>query len=635
MTRTALILAAHGSDHEPAVNEQIREYARQVSGKTQFDEYGVTFHQGDPHFSKVLDTITATDVTIVPVMASDGYYYSTVLPRELVKNVRYSDIAVRITPPVGTHDAIKSLVRRRALELVEQFGLSAIESALVVVGHGTPKNAQSRVSTIDVVEAIARGQLFWEVIPAFLDEEPFVESILPRVASSVVVVIPFLIAAGAHASQDIPRRMGITLANHAGRPTSVIAEGRTIVIDQSIGMDRGIIDIIVDLATCGEGLVSVAPAGASQAEARSIPTASAVGCPRAPLPRLNNQAEDSESCAGVDVGSRVLPPQVVELCDEFPDRSKHSDIGDYSRVRSLRLGTRGSKLAMWQANHVAGLLRLQGCEQRIDVELVEIATLGDRRLDLPIAELPSEGPFTDDIEESLRRGEIDFAVHALKDLPVFGADDLVIAAVLTRGDAGEALVSRDGLKLHELAAGSVIGTSSPRRAAQLLALRNDLRTTPIRGAVDARVRDVRTGVFDAVILATAGLERLELLGEVSEYFDMEEFLPAPGQAALVCQARRGDEATVRLLGRLEHAPTRLATDCELALLRYFDHRKDVALAAYAHVVDDEIHLQARLLAVDGNWSHQCHVVGTDGQNVADAAEKQLSHAFSNRLGAAV
>jgi hydroxymethylbilane synthase len=231
--------------------------------------------------------------------------------------------------------------------------------------------------------------------------------------------------------------------------------------------------------------------------------------------------------------------------------------------RTLRLGTRGSALALLQAERVAGRLRREG----IGVELVEIATTGDRDLALSVDELPSEAPFTDDIEAALRAGTIDIAVHCMKDLPLDPAEDLATAAVVDRADPREALISRNDQKLATLAPGARVGTSGLLRTLQIRRLRPDLEAVPIRGTVEERVRLVRQGRFEATVLAVAGLERLGLEAEIAERFPVETFVPAPGQGAIAVQVRAGDERALRVAASIDDPKAHRAAAAERWLQR--------------------------------------------------------------------
>lgn len=217
-------------------------------------------------------------------------------------------------------------------------------------------------------------------------------------------------------------------------------------------------------------------------------------------------------------------------------------------MRALRLGTRESPLALRQVEAVVGLLRR--VHPRLETAVSRYRASGDDRLDVAIPELPDDA-FTDRLEAALREGGIDAAVHAYKDLPFRSSPDLVIAAIPLRADPREALVSHGGERLADLAPGSVIGTSSDRRIAHIRRLRPDCETRPIRGGVDARLRQVLNGEYDAAIFAAAGLIRLGLDQFISEVFDVETFPPAAGQGALAVQCRAADRRTVALLAKID------------------------------------------------------------------------------------
>jgi hydroxymethylbilane synthase len=287
--------------------------------------------------------------------------------------------------------------------------------------------------------------------------------------------------------------------------------------------------------------------------------------------------------------------------------------------RTLRLGTRASALALGQAHRVAGRLRRQG----VGVELVEITTTGDRDLALPIRELPSGAPFTDDIEAALRAGTIDMAVHSSKDLPLDPAEDLKVAAVLDRADPREALVSRHDQKLADLAPGTRVGTSGLRRTLQIRRLRPDLEPVPIRGPVEERVRLVRSGRFEATVLAVAGLGRLGLETAIAETFSLEAFVPAPGQGALAVQVRAGDERALRVATLIDDPKAHRATSAERWLQRVFEPSRERSLAAHA-VAGDTIEIFARLLHSDGRTARDVRVRGDRPERVADEAARRLA-----------
>jgi hydroxymethylbilane synthase len=265
-------------------------------------------------------------------------------------------------------------------------------------------------------------------------------------------------------------------------------------------------------------------------------------------------------------------------------------------VTALRLGTRASKLALAQSGQVADALRALGHE----VELVHITTQGDTST-AAIAQLGATGVFVTALREALLSGDVDLAVHSYKDLPTAAADGLVLAAVPPRADARDALVARDGLTLGELPAGSRVGTGSPRRAAQLRALGLGLEVVPVRGNVDTRIGFVTKGELDAVVLARAGLARLDRLDVVTETIDPLQMLPAPAQGALALECRPGPVADA--LAALDDPDSRTAVDAERSLLAALEAGCSAPVGALAEVVDDDdglqIFLRAIVVALDG------------------------------------
>jgi hydroxymethylbilane synthase len=264
----------------------------------------------------------------------------------------------------------------------------------------------------------------------------------------------------------------------------------------------------------------------------------------------------------------------------------------------LRIGTRGSPLALWQADHVAGRLRAQAPARAVDI--VPIQTSGDRRRDLPLAQIGGEGAFTREIQRALQAGAIDVAVHSLKDLPTVPVHGLILAAVPARGPSGDVLVSRGGCRFDALPAGATIGTSSLRRRAQALHRRPELRLADVRGNVETRLRKLEEGTLDALILAQAGLERLGLLTAITEILSPEWMLPAVGQGALGLECRADDETTRQLLGLLDDEPSRQAVTAERALLFALGGGCLVPIGALTHVVGGGLELEGAVLAPDGS-----------------------------------
>lgn len=264
---------------------------------------------------------------------------------------------------------------------------------------------------------------------------------------------------------------------------------------------------------------------------------------------------------------------------------------------SLVLGTRGSRLAVWQAEWVQA--RLQEIAPSVTVALRRIKTSGDMIVNVPLAAIGGKGLFVKEIEEALLRGEIDLAVHSMKDVPTILPDGLDILCVAAREDPRDVLISRDALSLDHLPKGARVGTSSLRRQAQLLHRRPDLTVQILRGNLDTRLRKLRNGEYDAVVLAAAGLRRMGWSNEVTEYLPPEVSLPAIGQGALGLEGRREDGFVQELVAPLEHRPTRTAVTAERALLERLEGGCQVPIAAHATIKGDTLIMDGLIASVDG------------------------------------
>jgi hydroxymethylbilane synthase len=264
----------------------------------------------------------------------------------------------------------------------------------------------------------------------------------------------------------------------------------------------------------------------------------------------------------------------------------------------VRIGTRGSMLALRQTEAVVRAIRAAWPSVRCDV--LPITTTGDRDLDRPIPAFGGKGVFTAEIEAALARGEIQLAVHSLKDLPTAKRPGLAIGAILRREDWADALVARGARGFASLPQGARVGTSSLRRAAQLRAARPDLQVESIRGNVETRLRKLDEGLFEAVVLALAGLRRVGLEARVTEPLPAEVMLPAPGQGALAVQCRDDDEAAARLLAPIDDAPTRAAVTAERAFLASLEAGCSAPVAALAEVRDGRLEIQGLLATGDGS-----------------------------------
>ena len=287
----------------------------------------------------------------------------------------------------------------------------------------------------------------------------------------------------------------------------------------------------------------------------------------------------------------------------------------------LRIGTRGSALALWQARHVAE--RLGGLAGAPPVEIVEIETEGDRIVDRALSTLPGKAFFTKEIERALLERQVDLAVHSLKDLATENPDGLEIGAVLERDEPRDALVSRHDLPLDDLPAGSRVGTSSLRRRALLSRLRPDLEVAELRGNVPTRLDKLDAGRFDAVVLAAAGLARLGLEERISELLAPQRFLPAVAQGAIAVQLRADDGETASWIERLDHLPTRCAVTAERALLRRLEGGCQIPVGALATVDAERVEMHAIVSSLDGRRAVEGDATGPSeraaelGQSLAD------------------
>ena len=261
----------------------------------------------------------------------------------------------------------------------------------------------------------------------------------------------------------------------------------------------------------------------------------------------------------------------------------------------LRIGSRGSQLAFWQANNIRGLLEARG--HTIPIEIIK--TTGDKITDVALAQVGTKGMFTKEIEEVLIENRVDLAVHSLKDLPTELAADFEIAAITAREDPRDVFCSLKFANMEELPQRANVGTSSLRRQAQLKALRPDLQIHPVRGNVDTRLHKLESGDYDAIILAAAGLNRLDKTQLVRQVIPVEVMTPAAGQGALAIEIRNGDTATRSVVAFLDDAAARATTTCERALLSKLGGGCQVPIGAFAEVKEDRIRLSALVAHPDG------------------------------------
>jgi hydroxymethylbilane synthase len=280
-------------------------------------------------------------------------------------------------------------------------------------------------------------------------------------------------------------------------------------------------------------------------------------------------------------------------------------------------------MAVSQSRHVADLLTERTGRP---VELVGITTFGDVSR-AQLTQIGGTGVFVSALRESLMSGEVDFAVHSLKDLPTAQPDGIVLAAVPPRDDPRDALVARDGIKLADLPRGARIGTGSPRRAAQLRLLREDIETLSIRGNANTRMDRVVTGELDAVVLACAGLKRIAQLDAISQIFEAEEMLPAPGQGALAVECRSDDAELTGLLAAIDDAPTRAAAAAERTLLAALEAGCSAPVGAFATLASGILRLEA---AVFGNTAGGIEVL-RDHAAVAPEEAERLGRVLAERM----
>ena len=293
---------------------------------------------------------------------------------------------------------------------------------------------------------------------------------------------------------------------------------------------------------------------------------------------------------------------------------------------ALKLGTRGSPLAMRQAELVARALRNRWPD--LEVTLIPIKTSGDKLLDVQLAQVGGKGLFVKELEEALLADQIDLAVHSLKDLPVTLPSGLRLGAIMVREDPLDALVARDGLQFTGLPTGSRIGTSSLRRQVQLLHRRPDLQIVPLRGNVETRLRKLETLGLDAVVLAAAGLIRLGLQDRITERLQPELSLPAIGQGALAIEIREDDQRVAALVHGLDDRETRLATAAERAFLRRLGGSCVTPIAAFGKIEGESLQLTGMVASLDGK-----RMVKQVRRGDASAPE-EVGHALAEQLLAA-
>ena len=300
-------------------------------------------------------------------------------------------------------------------------------------------------------------------------------------------------------------------------------------------------------------------------------------------------------------------------------------------MAQLRIGSRGSQLALWQANHVSALLRQQGHEVTIEV----IKTTGDKITDVALAKVGTKGMFTKEIEEALADRRIDLAVHSLKDVPTVLDAKFTLAAIMEREDPRDVFVSKKYNSIAELPNGARVGTSSLRRVAQVKAQRPDLEVIPLRGNVDTRIRKMEEGEYAAIILAAAGVKRLGRTESVREFVDVRTMCPAAGQGALAIEARAGDEQALKHVAYLNHEPSRDAVFCERAALNALGGGCQVPIGAYARKESGRLQLQAVVARPDGSEIIREEQSGNDPERLGASVGAALLGKGARRILEAV
>ena len=298
----------------------------------------------------------------------------------------------------------------------------------------------------------------------------------------------------------------------------------------------------------------------------------------------------------------------------------------------IRIATRKSPLAMWQAEHVAGALRQ--AHPGLDVEILGMSTQGDKILDTPLAKIGGKGLFVKELEQRMQAGDADIAVHSMKDVPVVLPDGLHLSVILQREDPRDAFVSNQHVCLDALPEGARVGTSSLRRQCQLADRRPDLEIIPLRGNVNTRLRKLDAGDYDAVILAAAGLLRLGFAARVRSLIAIDDSLPAIGQGAIGIECRSDDDRVNALLAPLHHAATAACVRAERALNRRLEGGCQVPIGGYATLDDGEIHLRGLVGTVDGSAIVRAEIRGpeADAERLGTTvAEELLEHGAGDIL----
>lgn len=293
------------------------------------------------------------------------------------------------------------------------------------------------------------------------------------------------------------------------------------------------------------------------------------------------------------------------------------------KLDTIRIGSRGSPLAMWQANWIKS--QLEALHDGLTVEIIQIKTSGDKILDVPLAKIGGKGLFVKEIEEALLRDQIDIAVHSMKDVPVNMPDGLSIPVITQRENPLDALISKNNLKLSDLPQKARVGTGSLRRTAQLLKYRPDLEIVPLRGNINTRIKKLETEGLDAVILATAGLRRMGWQDKITESIDPDILLPAMGQGAIGIEARRFDVEVMELIVPLDDEETHAALDAERAFLKVLEGGCQVPIGDYAVLDNEDLWIRGLVASLDGKEIIQSEKKGNPHQ------AKDVGESLANEL----
>ena len=301
------------------------------------------------------------------------------------------------------------------------------------------------------------------------------------------------------------------------------------------------------------------------------------------------------------------------------------------KAQKIVIGSRGSQLALWQANWVKS--ELERLHSNTDIDIRIIATSGDKIQDVPLAKIGGKGLFVKEIEEALLANEIDLAVHSMKDVPIELPSELGISVITKRENPLDALISKNGEKLADLPQGVTIGTSSLRRSSQLLKYRDDFKIYPLRGNVDTRLRKVEEGKYDAILLASAGLNRLGLANRITEEISHDILLPAMGQGALGIETRLDDTMIYDFISTLNHEQTHYAVSAERSLVGRLDGGCQVPIGAYARIEKGLITLKGLVASLDGEVIYKLENVGPvdDAINIGQELGAQLLKMGANEI----